>query len=191
MEEIGDSRGWCSVEKGLTLAFLVAAIRPTNTVEIGVWCGRSLIPLALAHKHIGHGIVWAIDSWNADASKVGQDEANSKWWEDQKNHDWAKDECLKNIQTYGVERVVYVIQKQSNDVEPIENVSLLHIDGNHSDQANTDVIRFAPKVSSGGVVVLDDLNWSGDGVRKAERSLFDMGFIQLFNIGTGAVYLKT
>jgi len=78
----------------------------------------------------------------------------------------------------------------SRHVEPPPGIGLLHIDGAHDNVAIQDVVRFAPQVVIGGLVVLDDLNWSGGAVTRAAIRLEQLGFRFLYPIGTGAVYLK-
>jgi predicted O-methyltransferase YrrM len=49
---------------------------------------------------------------------------------------------------------------------------LLHIDGNHSEEASTsDVDLFMPLVKPGGVVFMDDLNW--DSTKRAQEKMLD------------------
>ena len=45
--------GWCSVNKAQHLAAMVCALQPVTAVEIGVFGGKSLIPMAMAMKRIG------------------------------------------------------------------------------------------------------------------------------------------
>ena len=49
----GTMHGWATAEKCCTLASLVLANKPALAVEIGVWGGRSLLPVAMAMKAIG------------------------------------------------------------------------------------------------------------------------------------------
>jgi hypothetical protein len=42
----------------------------------------------------------------------------------------------------------------------------------------------------GGVCVLDDINWSGGSVGKAAEWLIKNKFMELYKLGTGAVYVK-
>ena len=60
--------GWCSIEKAYALASAIIALRPGVVVEIGIWAGRSLIPMALALKKVGAGKIIGIDPWRAEES---------------------------------------------------------------------------------------------------------------------------
>jgi predicted O-methyltransferase YrrM len=60
--------GWCTKEKAYTLASLVIGTRPAVIVEVGVFGGRSFLPMALALKELGKGMAIGIDPWSPAAS---------------------------------------------------------------------------------------------------------------------------
>ena len=63
--------GWCSREKALNFIDLVLEVKPQVCVEIGVFGGSSLFPVASALKHRGEGIVIGIDPWdNSSVSNI-------------------------------------------------------------------------------------------------------------------------
>lgn len=181
--------GWCSVEKANDLALAIIKIRSSVTVEIGVWGGRSLIPMALAHREQAHGVVWAIDPWSAKASVEGYDKANSDWWGAQ-DHDLVYRNFLANLKANAVEEYVRVVRMKSDDVEPPENIGLLHLDGQHTDQTIRDVERFASKVIPNGFCFVDDIHWSGGGVERGVEKLLTLGFVKLFVRDTGAMFQR-
>lgn len=182
--------GWCSVEKAQTLAALVVALRPQTSVEIGVFGGRSFFPLALAHHKIGCGTVLGIDPWEAEASAAGQDPANAEWWRASVDYEVIYQDFMRRIGSLGVADRAIVARKKSDDVEPPATIGLLHVDGNHGEQAMRDVRRFSPHVSAGGVCILDDLDWGGGAVRASEKFLLSNGFKMLYPLGTGAAYQR-
>src|SRR5271155_2865720 len=49
-EWMAQLEGWCSDLKATTLVDLVLKVRPQVIVEIGVWGGKSLVPMACALK---------------------------------------------------------------------------------------------------------------------------------------------
>lgn len=181
--------GWCSVEKANDLALAIIKLRSSVTVEIGVWGGRSVVPMALAHQEQDHGIVWAIDPWSPVASTEGYDKVNSDWWGAQ-NHEVVYRGFLDTLRLNGVERFVNVIRKKSDDVEPPPVIDMLHIDGQHTEQAVRDVERFASKVRDGGFCFVDDIGWSGGGPARAVTRLLEMGFVKVFDRDTGAMFEK-
>lgn len=189
--------GWAEPGKRVTLANLVFAIRPAVIVEIGVWGGKSLLPMAMAAQSISgpnyRPKVIAIDPWAANESVKGQGEKDANWWGKeigQPHHEMVYTKFIGKLHELGLREIVEVIRKPSNEVNPPARIDLCHTDGNHGPQALTDVMRFAPSIPSGGICVLDDLNWSGGAVGKAAEWLKQNGFLELHPLGTGAVYQK-
>jgi len=171
--------GWCSVNKAQHLAAMVCALQPVTAVEIGVFGGKSLIPMAMAMKRIGKGMIIGIDPWDSQASAEGQTEEHRKWWGEVCNHELVYQAFMQAVHKTGTQNCVKIIRKRSDDVEPPPGVQLLHLDGNHGQQAYIDIRRFAPSVVVGGIVVLDDLGWSGGAVGQSEKHLLEHGFIML------------
>lgn len=187
----GSLDGWTSLTKAYSFAALIYSYRPMVSVELGVWCGRGALSLALAHKEIGRGMCYAIDAWNAGASVEGQvDEANRKHWSNQPAHDAAFNIVLDMVNRLSVQNCIKVIREKSATAPIPEGIGFLIVDGNHGPEAIEDVKRWAPKVLTGGFTYLDDLDWSGGAVRKAEQELKAMGFNELYQIETGALYQR-
>lgn len=185
--------GWCTREKARALALLVMSLRLEITVEIGVFTGKSAIAMALAHKHVGRGRVVCIDPWDAQASAEGYEGANKEWWEKEVNHDAIYQEFVANAARFRVSQYTDVRRAKSDDVTPPRDIGILHVDGLHTIQAMKDVTRFAPNVLPGGIVVMDDTDWQNAGqfqVREAVNALLAIGFIELYKLGTGAVFQK-
>jgi hypothetical protein len=189
-----ENGAWTSIEKCQALAAMIVAQRLTHVVEIGVWEGGSLIPQLLALKHLGSGVGVAIDAWSAIASIDGQiDPANVEWWGKQWAHDQAYEKFTKRLAQLGLTDICRVLRSRSDDVDvgaivsSYGEIGLCHIDGNHSDAAVRDVEHFAPHVAPGGMLVFDDLGWSGGSVEKARDLAINMGFVQKYLLGTGCV----
>lgn len=179
----GSMEGWCSWRKAQTLAAIVISTQPEISVEIGVWYGKSLLPVALAHQHIGKGGVIAIDPWMAEASIEGQvNPADKEWWNRQQIHQVAFDAFKTKVYELGLQSVVRIERKASNDFEPPAGIGLLSVDGNHGEQAIRDVERYAPKVKKGGFLVADDIEWTGGAVGKAISLLPGMGFVEMYRV---------
>lgn len=183
---------WCSLEKAHTLAAMVIAVHPRRIVEIGVWMGGSFIPMALALKQIGGGRILGIDPWRAGASVMGQEGPNAEWWsraphDDAYHYFIAKLNELDLVPISDVERITSDDYTGEIRKGPID---ILHIDGNHSDQAMRDVARFGSGVRCGGFVIADDIGWGGGGVGRAVEMLGHMGFVELYKLGSGAVFQK-
>lgn len=185
---------WCSVEKASTLAAMIIVNRPRLVVELGVWMGGSAIPIALALRHnsLKHGLpgrLVAIDAWSAEASVAGQEGANLEWWRSI-DHARALIVFRERIARHGLTEVVEVVRSPSDAATVPSEIGLLHVDGNHGEQAIRDVERFAPNVHIGGLMVLDDLAWSGGGVTRAWDRAHELGFIDLYPLGTGIAMLR-
>ena len=188
---------WCALDKAQGLAALVIGLRPKVACEIGVWMGGSLIPIALAMRTIGqledaNGFavtrrrVIAIDSWSPAESTVGQEGADADWWRTV-DHEEAMRAFLARLDRHGLEDLCRVVRAPSSDAEVPDSIDLLHVDGNHADQAIRDVVRFAPAVPEGGILVLDDLDWRGGYVRGARAAAMELGFVDLYPLGSGVV----
>jgi hypothetical protein len=177
--------GWCQIEKAHLLAATVFILRPAVTLEIGIWAGRSLIPMALAAKECGCGIVHGVDPYSPQASSEGYGKANADWWVKHADHAYAKTQFLGLIQEFGLQSIVEIHYAKSDEVTFPGIIDLLHIDGQHTEQSRRDVSRFGSKVRIGGICCMDDCHWSNDGVAdvaNAANDLLALGFIRLYGV---------
>lgn len=176
------AHGWTTPLKAQILASAVVALRPKISLEIGCWAGKGLLSLALAHRHIGSGMVYGIDPYSAKASAEGQvNPADKKWWSEV-NHDEMFNYASSNIIKFGCQNVCQLIRKKSDDHIPPKEIGVLVLDGNHGQQAIKDVQRYAPNVALGGLMFIDDLGWSEGSVLRAISLLPEMGFRELYKI---------
>jgi predicted O-methyltransferase YrrM len=174
--------GWCSVNKAHVLASIIFATRPKWILEIGVWNGRSLIPMAMAAKAVGVVEVVGVDPWSAEESVKNQTEKHVEHWSKQKIHDEAYRNCTAMIERFRLNDTCHVIRETSDKfVWGAGPIGLLHIDGNHSIQSTKDVNRFAPLVEAGGFCVMDDIHWENNGPADALKALKSLGFRELFS----------
>lgn len=182
--------GWAEFPKAIYLASMVLAMKPKIIVEIGVWGGRSFFPMALACQQLGEGYVIGVDPWSPDESAKDQDDANKTWWKEVANHELVYqhfDYHLKKLKLAGITEIHKV---KSDDFDPPSSVDLSHIDGNHGPQAIRDIKKMAAVTSRYGLIILDDVSWSGGNVKHGADWLKENGFIELHPLGTGAVYMK-
>ncbi len=182
--------GWASVEKAFTLASAVLALRPEIVIELGIWGGRSILPMGLACKEIGRGKVIGVDPWAAAASIQGQTQANVNWWGSQP-HEKVYFDFIEKRGELGLNDVIDVQRMTSDYFEPPKRIDLAHFDGNHGPQALKDAQKFGPLVRVGGLLFLDDLNWEQGFVMKAHDYLKEIGFVDLFLMDTGVMMQKT
>ena len=203
MEEIErvlpDGGEWCDLTKAQTLASIVIAIRPQTIVEIGVWMGGSFVPMLLALKLLDErnrfgARAIAIDPWSAAASVAGESDENAVWWGEtvgQDGHETAYRAFVTRLERHHLDSYVEIWRKRSDDCAPPRSIDLIHVDGNHTEQAVRDVERFLPAVRMGGIAVLDDVAWVGGNVSRAVGLARSIGFEDLYPLGTGLVMQRT
>lgn len=191
---------WCDLEKAQTLAAIVIAQRPLICCEIGVWMGGSLLPVLLAldalraleasgpDRPTRRAI--AIDPWSPGASVIGQADVDASWW-GKADHEAAFRAFGRRLDKHGVRDLCHVARCASDDVAVPPRIDLLHIDGNHAEQAIRDVERFCPSVPIGGTLVMDDLAWTGGHVRRARDLAAQMGFQEQYPLCGGLVLRRT
>ncbi len=168
--------GWCSEEKASILMDLLFLKRPKKVVEIGVWGGKSLIPIAIALNQNQQGIVYGVDPWKTENSTYKLEGDHLDWW-NEVDHERIYNGFLSKIHLYHLGDVVEVIRASSKDAQIVEEIDFLHIDGNHSEDSSLlDVKKWVPNVRKGGIVILDDLDYGeelegGSTTRKAAEWL--------------------
>lgn len=160
------TEGWCSSKKAAWLTRLIVSRQAANVLEVGIYGGQSLIPIALAVQSTGGGTVIGVEPWSADvAISEPTDEKNDTYWA---AVDFArvKARFFANSARYGVLPMIKVMEMDSESafrfLEPGgRQFDLIHIDGAHSPQrALRDAMSWSSLVRKGGLVVLDDLSWS-------------------------------
>jgi hypothetical protein len=159
--------GFCSEEKAIKLAEVVWTLKPKWSVEIGVFGGKSFIPISTAVLYIDHNRgnhrAFGVDIWEANvAADQYQNTPHENYWGNQSVHNFVRDQAfqaVKKLRTHSVQLYVSTSEEASlcfND----EEVGLCHIDGNHSElHVHRDLNSWWPKIQTGGVIVLDDLGW--------------------------------
>lgn len=182
---------WCSLEKAHTLAAIIVALRPRVVVELGVWMGGSAIPMALALRAVGSGQLVAIDAWSVKMSVAGQEaEIHRTWWAGmgESGHLRALETFLSRLRKHGIPPEHCTVRRQRTDEALVpSSIDLLHHDANHGPQVVSDIERWAPAIRIGGILVLDDLDWAGGHVFRARDLAVELGFVELYALGTGCV----
>jgi len=179
--------GWATIKKAEHLTCLTLGLRPRVCVEIGVFAGRSAIPVMLALQEIGTGVLVAIDPWKSDASVVGQTPEHVDFWKHQEYHDSARLKFLSLVSALNLESQLDLRHAASDDVEPPDMIDLLHVDGCHSQQSGRDFQRFGSRVRCGGICVVDDLTWVAadqQGPGTCLPILASLGFKELYRVST-------
>lgn len=153
--------GWCSPQKSLLLYSLARAHKPQTVVEIGIYGGRSIVPIAAALKDNGIGQVYGIETWSGSAAvSYRTNIANDFWWQ---NIDFPKlkGDFLQFVVQHQLQDTIRVIESASDRCGGLfDRIDMLHIDGGHSTYgAAQDVVNYVSKVPSGGIIIYDDINW--------------------------------
>ncbi len=179
--------GWCSLDKAIDLADWVInpTFKPAIAVELGVFGGKSLIPIALglrytASKLFGKaGIVYGIDPWKTVAAIEGENgKDNDDWWLNKVNlHDIHR-LCMEAIWKNGLDDYVGVLRMSAEQAAPLfrdGSVGFLHQDSNHSELVSCRQVKlWAPKLTPDALWILDDADW--DSQAAAIRLIEDLGF---------------
>ncbi|HTR87616.1 MAG TPA: class I SAM-dependent methyltransferase [Reyranella sp.] len=155
-------KGWCSYDKAVLLYTLVRRHRPEKAVEIGIFGGRSIVPIALGLRDNQFGEVVGIESWSAEpATAFRTTLANDFWWA---TLDFAqvKRAFLAYIVEEDLHPYIRLLETASNRaIATLDEIHFAHIDGGHSTLgAAQDVAAVLAKMPSGGVVLFDDIDWT-------------------------------
>ncbi|HEX2579776.1 MAG TPA: class I SAM-dependent methyltransferase [Rhabdochlamydiaceae bacterium] len=163
--------GWCTESKAGVLIDIVLKTRPQKILEIGVYGGKSVIPMACALQALGRGIIYGIDPWDNNAAIQGvMNEDNLKYWA-LIDLQAIKRELMMKIRQFNLENQIVLLETTSEAAEPIYDIDILHIDGNHSDVTSYfDVTHWVPFVRPGGWIILDDMTWYENGVFTTARA---------------------
>lgn len=152
--------GWCQVDKAAVLMDLIFWTQPQKVVEIGVFGGKSLVPMAYALRANGQGVVYGIDPWSSHESIQGMDGVNRDYWA-KVNHESILHGLIQKINQFGLQNQIILVRNTSAEAVPIPDIDILHIDGNHGEETSyIDVVKWVPLVKKGGLIIFDDINWS-------------------------------
>ncbi len=156
--------GWCSREKAVNFIDLVLETKPETCVEIGVFGGASLFPVASTLKFLGKGTVIGIDPWDRiECIKYFdpvKDKANLDWW-GKVNLNYIYFTYMNTLIRYGLEPYTLTLKTTSEKaIAEIDTIDILHWDGNHNETASTrDISLYLPKVRQGGYIWINDSIW--------------------------------
>jgi len=164
--------GWCSYNKAALLIDLIALVKPEKVVEIGVWGGKSLVPMACALKANKKGKIYGIDPWNPiESLQYVTENANINYWS-RADHEGVLRNLQDKIEKFQLEEQIDLIRSTSAEAPEIGEIDILHIDGNHSDATTfLDVTKWVPLVKKGGWIIFDDMTWFENGVFTAARAV--------------------
>lgn len=189
-----DFGGGCPLSKSFLMAYIALKYDLKNYVEIGVYMGRSFLPMAHTIKLIG-GKAYGIDPYDSDTAKEFDlaEDKRRKVNEFLDTLDFPKmyqnvfDLCLK----LNLDDCSEIIREKSSRAArhfQRDSIDMLHIDGNHDTKyVMEDVDLYFPLVRDGGFIVVDDIDW--DSVKPAYRKLQELCDI-VFDKGSYAILRK-
>jgi predicted O-methyltransferase YrrM len=158
--------GWCTPAKAQWLARFIVERRAARVLEIGVFGGRSLIPMALAAQSLGEaGEVTGVEPWRAAVAVAEPTNAeNDAWWS---SVDFAavKSRFFANAARLGVLPTIRILETDSQSALALFAASgasfdLIHVDGAHSPQrALDDAKSWSAFLKPRGLLVFDDIEW--------------------------------
>lgn len=184
--------GWCPIEKAQRMAKAIIETKCDLSVELGVFGGRGVISMAMAHNEIGNGISWGFDPWEKSASLDGDiGEEHVKWWT-KLDHEAIYKKFVQSVLKHDVlERCRWtrIKSEQASKIFDDESIGVIHADSNHSEKVSSDeVLRWSPKIKHGGYWFADDIDWPT--TKLAQELLPKNGFKLIENHVKWAVYKK-
>ena len=163
--------GWCTPHKAQKLYDLATLPETKLAVEIGIFGGKSLLPVAAAFANKGEGVIYGVEPWdNSVAVETVTNAENDKWWSEI-DLIAIKRSFLMKITRFKLEKHVRVLEIPSDAAVGVfqsarfnGKIDLVHIDGAHSlEQSIFDADYWLRLCRSGGHIVLDDINWPSVG----------------------------
>lgn len=165
--------GWCPLDKSLLLAELVIETQSKISVELGIYGGRSLVPMALGAKQFS-GLVIGVEPWeNQPALEGDNSKENDDWWAEI-NLGQVKEAYYHgalNFDTVANTKVLEMTSKQALPlIKEYKSIKVIHQDGNHSELVSSwEVENYLPLLEKGGYWIIDDTQW--ETTQNAQRLL--------------------
>lgn len=192
--------GWCTPAKATVLAELVLQHRPQLLVEIGVFGGRSFIPMALALQEaaLPTAMAYGIDPWSAAAAIEGMDLHDA---DDQKHVAYwtgiplaaVHRRCADVMDAHNLWDCAALLQARSENVAHLfapASIDFLHLDSNHTELVSCrDVTTWLPALHPDGIFIMDDTDWPSQ--RAARALITSSGWTAVDDHQTYCVYRRT
>lgn len=185
-------QGWCPVDKAMVLATHIIQRKPQLVVELGIFGGRSLIPMAMAVQCNGSGKVIGVDPWSKDAVVEGvNDKSNEEWWT-MIDLEEIYVNFVNQVLHLKLSEVCFWQRMKSDEAVRIfkdDTIELMHCDSNHSEKVSlAEIDMWSPKVRTGGLWVMDDADWST--MQRAKEYILEKGFELKKDHDKWAIYEK-
>jgi predicted O-methyltransferase YrrM len=164
IQQMSEIPGWCTEEKALFMMDFIKKNRCKYCVEIGVFSGKSLFPIAKTLAYKKSGVVVGIDAWNSSVAVHGFDplSLDYQWW-NQVDYSHFNDFTLKLIAENSLSKYCKIVKNNSLVAVSTfkdNTIDFLHIDGSHAENPlYDDAVLFLPKVKNGGYILLNNATW--------------------------------
>lgn len=163
-----DTGGGSGLDKVYIMAELGAHLDLKTFIEIGVYRGRSFLPLACAFAKRG-GFSYGIDPYNqteayerdipSDIHALVTDFIASANYDEFYREFLDRRDCLKLNETT---RLIRDTSDRAIEFFTKKNISadMIHVDGNHDHaQVLRDIKNYSRIMSEGAIIIIDDVNW--------------------------------
>jgi hypothetical protein len=186
--------GWCPPEKAEIIADLLKDIPDPICVEIGVFGGRSAIPVLYSLGN--HGQFYAIDPWTNEEASRGYAPRDAEYWSNIPINRY-EEVFRRALREIGKEYQVNILKCTSDAaislIPPKVDFDYLHIDGQHTQsQLISDINNYATRVKVGGICILDDVCNNNDywNVQYLNHYILSLGFVVIGNIDKAIIYKR-
>lgn len=162
--QMANISGWCEQEKAILMMDLIKEHKFECCIEIGVFAGKSLLPIINALRYNNYGHVFGIDAWSAKEATKGFSKLNPhySWWNslDYRNFYQQTITLVKQIEGGKYCSIVKQTSQDALSLFKNDSIDFIHIDGSHGEEeALQDVKNYFPKIKNGGYILLNDCNW--------------------------------
>lgn len=166
---------WCSSDKATLIMDLILTEKLYTCVEIGVFTGSTLLPMAATLKHLNQGMSYGIDPWSNDEAvrNLSATDPNRSWWQ-QVNMDQIGQLCFHMLNRWQLTSRCTLIKKTSEQaVNDVPTIDFLHLDGNYSRASSLqDAKLYLPKVRQSGYILISNLYMSVDNTHPKTDSFY-------------------
>ena len=173
-----DFGGGSLISKTYLMAYLILRNNLKTYVEIGVYKGRSLLPVTYAIKQ-NKGMSYGIDPYLKETAREYDIEGNLQMeldeFIDKLDFESIYQDVIKLRSSLSFENHLKLIRKKSSDsIEFFKKnsikIDMIHIDGNHDTKyVMEDVELYLPLLEQNSIVIMDDIDW--DSVKPAYEKL--------------------
>lgn len=150
----------CSKEKISFLMDHILKTKPQICVEVGVFAGATLLPVAVTLKYLGGGKAYAIDAWSNDVATFNMkphDHNRERWSQLDLKAVYYK--FKSRLYDWDVESKVKILKKTSEKAAPdVNQIDFLHLDGDYTEEGSyNDAVLYLSKVKPGGYILYSNV----------------------------------